>query len=89
MSLIWVEAVCGDSERGREAALRKGPEGSAERGQKDGDAKPTDVKKYRSRLGGKVLWEGRGTEKKKRQQGEINKKKNTDVAGRERQIRER
>lgn len=87
MSLIWVEAVCGDSERRREAALRKGPEGSAERGQKDGDAKPTDVKKYGSRLGGKVLWEGRGTEKKK-QQGEINKK-NTDVAGRGRQIQER
>lgn len=74
MSSIWVEAVCGDSKRRREAALRKGLEGHTERGQKDGDAKPTDVKKYRSRLGGKVLWEGRGTKKKKKQQGEINKK---------------
>lgn len=45
--------------------LEKGPEGSAERGQEDRDGKPTDVKKYRSRLGGKVLWEGRGTRKKK------------------------
>lgn len=52
--MIWVEAVCGDSERHMGAALRKGPEGSAERGQEDGDAKPTDVKKKTG-----AGWEGK------------------------------